>query len=216
MEQGGSWNKRILFFLAIGFFPFSTRRFQEGLKCGVAPEIRKEGVLRNEGIVRESEFARSLEPANCVFGLPRHSVDGGHVKTIAAVRPINFFVGFKPGVDVERLSLTDLQQSEGVLNCWVARRILQQRALDLTRPLDVVQPYQNACQDSCCHLIGGVGFQVFPQLVTSPQKITLRTICQTQLTMYEFRVELLSSLKSGDTLRGEALRHVVKAGGIIG
>src|ERR1700722_7914708 len=103
----GLGNKRIQFFLSIGIFPFSTRGFSEGLKCRISPEIRIERVLRNERIVRETEFMRSMEPPNCVLGLLRHCIDGGHVETIAAICPISFFVRFKPGVDAERPSLAD-------------------------------------------------------------------------------------------------------------
>src|SRR5580658_3540442 len=158
----------------------------------------------------------SAKPANGVLGLSRHGVDCGNVETIATICPINFFVRFEPGVDVERLPFTDLKQSESVLNCWVARRMLQQGALDLARRFKVIQPYQNTCQNGGCHLIGRVRFQIFPQLVASTQKIALRTIGQAQFATNKFRVELLSSLESRDAFRSEAFRHVVKTSGIKG
>ena len=71
----GLGNKRIQFFLSIGIFPFSPRGFSEGLKCRISPDIRIERVLRNERIVRETEFMRSWR-----------DVEAEHTAIVDAVR----------------------------------------------------------------------------------------------------------------------------------
>ena len=54
-----SRDKWILFFLSIRIFPLVARRLQEGLKFGFTLQVPKERVLRNEGIICETQLVGS-------------------------------------------------------------------------------------------------------------------------------------------------------------